>query len=56
MAYDVTKSNGERLSIVADRTVDSSTSSISLIGKNYTGYGEITVSYTHLTLPTKRIV
>jgi hypothetical protein len=41
MAYDVTKSNGERLSIVADRTVDSSTSSISLIGKNYTGYGEI---------------
>jgi hypothetical protein len=40
MAYDVTKTNGDRLTIVADRTVDT-TSPIKLIGKNYSGYGEI---------------
>jgi hypothetical protein len=41
MAYDVTKSNGERLTMVDDRTVETSSSSISLVGKNYAGYGEI---------------
>lgn len=40
MAYDVTKTNGERLVIVPDRQVDTSTS-IKLLGKNYPGYGEI---------------
>jgi len=41
MAYDVTKSNTERLAIVNDRTVETSSSSIGLIGKNYTNHGEI---------------
>lgn len=40
MAYDVTKTDGTRLTIVADRTVDATTP-IKLVGKNYAGYGEI---------------
>jgi hypothetical protein len=40
MAYDVTKSDGTRLTIVPDREVNNTTS-IGLIGKNYAGYGEI---------------
>lgn len=40
MAYDVTKTNGERLVIVPDRQVDTTTS-IKLLGKNYPSYGEI---------------
>ncbi len=40
MAYDVTKTDGSRLTIVADRTVDVTTP-IKLVGKNYAGYGEI---------------
>lgn len=40
MAYDVTKTNGERLVIVPDRQVDTTTS-IRLLGKNYPSYGEI---------------
>lgn len=40
MAYDVTKTDGTRLTIVADRTIDT-TSPIRLVGKNYSGYGEI---------------
>lgn len=40
MAYDVTKTNGERLAVVPDRTIDT-TSSLKLIGKNFPSYGEI---------------
>lgn len=40
MAYDVTKTDGTRLTILADRTVDTTTP-IKLLGKNYAGYGEI---------------
>ena len=40
MAYDVTKTDGTRLTIVADRTIDVTTP-IKLVGKNYAGYGEI---------------
>lgn len=40
MAYDVTKTDGTRLTIVADRTVDTTTP-IKLLGKNYSAYGEI---------------
>lgn len=40
MAYDVTKTDGTRLTIVADRTIDATTP-IKLVGKNYAGYGEI---------------
>lgn len=40
MAYDITKTDGTRLTIVADRTVDTTTP-IKLLGKNYSAYGEI---------------
>ncbi len=40
MAYDVTKTDGTRLTIVADRTIDVTTP-LKLVGKNYAGYGEI---------------
>lgn len=40
MAYDVNLSDGSRLTLIADRTLDT-TSSIKLLGRNYPGYGEI---------------
>ncbi len=40
MAYDITKTDGTRLTIVADRQVNN-TIPIKLIGKNYAGYGEL---------------
>jgi hypothetical protein len=40
MAYIVTKTNGQILATIRDGTVDSSTS-LSLVGKNYIGYGEV---------------
>lgn len=40
MAYDVNLSDGSRLTLIADRTLDTS-SSIKLLGRNYPGYGEI---------------
>jgi hypothetical protein len=40
MAYDVTRTDGTRLAIVADRTVNTTTP-IKLLGKNYSAYGEI---------------
>lgn len=40
MAYDINKTDGTLLVTVADGSVESSASSIKLIGKNYSGYGE----------------
>lgn len=40
MAYDITKTDGTRLTIVADRQVNNITP-IKLLGKNYSAYGEI---------------
>jgi len=40
VAYTINKTDGSLYATVADGTVDS-TSSLKLIGKNYTGYGEI---------------
>lgn len=40
MAYVINKFNGERLTVLEDGTLDSSTS-LGLVGRNYTGYGEI---------------
>jgi hypothetical protein len=40
MAYDVNLTDGSRLTLIADRTLDT-TSSIKLLGRNYPGYGEI---------------
>jgi len=41
MAYDVTKSNGERLALVPDKEVERRSSSIGLVGKNFTNHGEV---------------
>lgn len=41
MAYTVNISDGTVLAVVNDGTINSSSSSITLIGKNYSGYGEI---------------
>ena len=40
MAFTINKTDGTVLTTIADGTVDSTTS-LSLIGKNYAGYGEI---------------
>ena len=40
MAYTVNKTDGSVLTTVADSTLDT-TSDLTLIGKNYAGYGEI---------------
>jgi hypothetical protein len=39
MAYTVTTTNGTVLTTVADGTVNTTTTSLTLIGKNYAGYG-----------------
>ena len=39
MAYTISKTNGTTITVVADGTVDSSSTSLTLIGKNYAGYG-----------------
>ena len=41
MAYNITLSNGEALVTVADGTVDVNFTSLSLIGKNFAGYGAL---------------
>ena len=41
MAYNIALSNGEPLVTVADGTVDINYTSLSLIGKNFAGYGQI---------------
>lgn len=40
MAYNVNKYDGSTLTLIADRTLDTS-STIKLLGRNYPGYGEI---------------
>jgi len=41
MAYNITLTNGEPLVTVADGTIDFNYTSLSLIGKNFSGYGEV---------------
>ena len=41
MAYNISLSNGEPLVTVADGTVDINYTSLSLIGKNFAGYGQL---------------
>ena len=41
MAYAINKTDGTVVATVADGTLDTSSSSLSLIGKNYAGYGEV---------------
>ena len=66
MAYQINKTDGTIVSTVADGQIDNISTDITLIGKNYSGFGEVlnenfikilenfanAVSYTHLTLPT----
>lgn len=40
MAYTINKTSGTVLANVADGTIDSSTADLTLIGKNYSGYGD----------------
>ena len=41
MAYNISLTNGEPLVTIADNTVDVNYTSLSLIGKNYSGYGQV---------------
>ena len=41
MAYTINKTDGTTLATVADGTVNTSASSISIFGQNYSGYGEL---------------
>ncbi len=62
MAYVINKFNGERLTVLEDGTLDTSTS-LGLVGRNYTGYGEtqnenfvfILENFANSTAPTKPI-
>jgi len=40
MAYNINKSNGQQLVVVEEGTADLTTTSLTLIGKNFSGYGE----------------
>ncbi len=41
MAYTINKTNGSVLVTVADGTINTDATNLKLVGKNYTGYGEI---------------
>ena len=41
MAYSINKTDGTVVATVADGTLDTASTSLSLIGKNYAGYGEV---------------
>ena len=40
MPYTINRTNGERITVVNDGTINTTSLDITLIGKNYTGYGE----------------
>ena len=40
MAYLITKSDGTTLTTVSDGQIDDLTTNLTLIGKNYSGFGE----------------
>ena len=82
MAYKINNTFGTLLVTLADGTINTTTTDLTLIGKGYAGFGEalnenlvkllenfnntsapnnkvqgqLSVSYTHLTLPTNREV
>lgn len=41
MAYTISNTDGTTLVTLGDRTIDKTTTSLTLVGKNYSGYGEI---------------
>jgi hypothetical protein len=49
MAYTINKFDGSLLTSVADGTIDTAATDIKLVGKNFTGYGEIiNENYVHM--------
>ena len=49
MAYNINKSNGDLLVVVEDGTADITSTSLTLVGKNYPGYGEfLNENFIHL--------
>ena len=40
MAYKINKTDGAQLVEVPDGTIDNTTTSLVIVGRNYTGYGE----------------
>ena len=40
MPYTINRTNGAKITVVNDGTINSTSLDITLIGKNYTGYGE----------------
>ena len=40
MSYTISNPDGSTLVILGDRKIDQSTTSLTLVGKNYAGYGE----------------
>jgi len=40
MAYTISNTDGTTLVTLGDRTIDRTTTSLTLVGKNYSGYGE----------------
>ena len=41
MSYTVNKSDGTVLTIVGDGTVDATSTDLTLVGRKYSGYGEV---------------
>ena len=64
MAYDVTKTNQQRLAIIPDRQLDSTSSSLKLLGKNFPSYGEVMAenlvalleNFSNITAPAHPII
>ena len=49
MAYNITLTNGEPLVTISDGTIDVNFTSLSLVGKNYAGYGQlVNENFVHL--------
>ena len=49
MAYTITLTNGTTLTTIADGTVNSTSSDLVLVGKNYAGYGSfLNENFVHL--------
>lgn len=49
MAYTINRTNGTILATVADGTIDTTSCSVTLVGKNYAGYGEfLDENYVHI--------
>jgi hypothetical protein len=44
MSYTITKTNGTTLGTILDGTINTTTTSLTLIGRNYANYGQIVVN------------